>query len=97
MRVCEGQDPGTTVCVEGGFNLEFEFDKEGRDESCKLANSDLSLRAESDESDYSMYGTTHWVTRPPGHKGMICSRCCAERGPDGDVWCLGCLKAVYSG
>jgi len=27
-----------------------------------------------------------------GHKGLICSRCCVERGEDGEVWCLGCLK-----
>ncbi len=28
-----------------------------------------------------------------GHRGRICSRCCVERGKDGEVWCLGCLKA----
>lgn len=27
------------------------------------------------------------------HKGMICSRCCVERGAEGEVWCLGCLRA----
>jgi len=27
-----------------------------------------------------------------GHKDMICSRCCVERGMDGEVWCLGCLR-----
>lgn len=29
-----------------------------------------------------------------GHWKMICSRCCVERGPDGDVVCLGCLPFV---
>ena len=28
-----------------------------------------------------------------GHKVMICSACCVERGGDGEVRCLGCLKA----
>lgn len=28
-----------------------------------------------------------------GHKGMVCSRCCVERGTEGEVWCLGCLRA----
>lgn len=27
------------------------------------------------------------------HKEKVCSRCCVERGSDGDVWCLGCLRA----
>jgi hypothetical protein len=27
-----------------------------------------------------------------GHKGLVCSRCCMERGSDGEVWCLGCLS-----
>ena len=27
------------------------------------------------------------------HKRMICSRCCVERGTEGEVWCLGCLGA----
>jgi len=28
-----------------------------------------------------------------GHRGMVCSQCCVERGVDGEVWCLGCLRA----
>ncbi|KAI9740824.1 MAG: hypothetical protein M1818_004429 [Claussenomyces sp. TS43310] len=27
------------------------------------------------------------------HRGMVCSRCCVERGADGEVRCLGCLRA----
>ncbi|KAI1096166.1 hypothetical protein F5B19DRAFT_223312 [Rostrohypoxylon terebratum] len=29
-----------------------------------------------------------------GHRSMICSRCCVERGPEGDVVCLGCLAGM---
>lgn len=29
-----------------------------------------------------------------GHREMICSRCCVERGTDGEVWCLGCLRSA---
>jgi len=28
------------------------------------------------------------------HRQMVCSRCCVERGADGDVVCLGCLPFV---
>ncbi|RFU24520.1 hypothetical protein B7463_g11813, partial [Scytalidium lignicola] len=27
------------------------------------------------------------------HRRMVCSRCCVERGPEGEVWCLGCLRS----
>lgn len=32
-----------------------------------------------------------------GHKGMVCSRCCVERGTEGEVWCLGCLGGGEGG
>jgi hypothetical protein len=28
-----------------------------------------------------------------GHRRKICSECCVEEGPEGEVWCLGCLRA----
>ncbi|SPQ18276.1 a3222451-4216-4766-898d-4abdc358a8ed [Thermothielavioides terrestris] len=31
-----------------------------------------------------------------GHRQVVCSRCCVEKGPDGDVVCLGCLPFVES-
>jgi len=31
--------------------------------------------------------------RKEGHKGMVCSRCCVERGTEGEVLCLGCCRA----
>ena len=36
---------------------------------------------------------TGWA-RGGGHRQMVCSRCCVERGQDGDVVCLGCLPFV---
>ncbi|KAI1808335.1 hypothetical protein F4811DRAFT_502111 [Daldinia bambusicola] len=33
-----------------------------------------------------------WVGR--GHRELVCSRCCVERGPEGDVVCLGCLAGM---
>lgn len=32
-----------------------------------------------------------------GHKGMVCSRCCVERGTDGEVLCLECLRREGGG
>ncbi|KAK0748120.1 hypothetical protein B0T21DRAFT_343815 [Apiosordaria backusii] len=35
-----------------------------------------------------------WAKGGGGHRKMVCSRCCVERGADGDVVCLGCLPFV---
>ncbi|KAH8674721.1 hypothetical protein BGZ60DRAFT_514056 [Tricladium varicosporioides] len=32
-----------------------------------------------------------------GHKNKICSRCCVERGSEGEVFCLGCVRAEEGG
>ncbi|KAI3329313.1 hypothetical protein HD806DRAFT_519527 [Xylariaceae sp. AK1471] len=37
-------------------------------------------------------GARSWNGR--GHRGVICSRCCVERGSEGDVVCLGCLAGM---
>jgi cytochrome c553 len=29
-----------------------------------------------------------------GHRGMVCSRCCIEKGAEGDIVCLGCLARM---
>lgn len=29
-----------------------------------------------------------------GHRSVVCSRCCVERGAEGDVVCLGCLSGM---
>lgn len=45
-------------------------------------------------------GQVRWDTKTgnvKGHRGRICSRCCVERGTEGEVWCLGCLRAEGDG
>ena len=33
-----------------------------------------------------------WEDRVDGHRRVVCSRCCVERGGEGEVRCFGCLK-----
>ena len=39
-------------------------------------------------------GKDAWAAGGSGHRQMVCSRCCVERGADGDVVCLGCLPFI---
>jgi hypothetical protein len=38
-----------------------------------------------------------WVERGIEHRGVVCSRCCVERGEEGEVICLGCLRMEGGG
>ncbi|GAB1310491.1 IBR domain-containing protein [Madurella fahalii] len=38
-------------------------------------------------------GGEGWA-RGGGHRQVVCSRCCVEKGEDGDVVCLGCLPFI---
>lgn len=33
-----------------------------------------------------------WSASSRGHRRIVCSRCCVERGEDGEVVCLGCMS-----
>ncbi|KAF7868469.1 hypothetical protein EAF04_005000 [Stromatinia cepivora] len=37
-----------------------------------------------------------WGGKGMQHRGMVCSRCCVERGTEGEVLCLGCLRVEES-
>lgn len=53
---------------------------------------------ERGKSDYGQYKSESLARLPTwvaegrgGHRQMVCSRCCVERGPQGEAVCLGCL------
>lgn len=41
-------------------------------------------------------GAEGWGENGIKHRGMVCSRCCVERGTEGEVLCLGCLRVEES-
>jgi hypothetical protein len=76
---------GMGIEVESGqFSVEFEVEK-GQDERGRL---------ESDLGGGTKRQKEGMVRK---HKRMVCSRCCVERGTEGEVWCLGCLMAEERG
>lgn len=47
--------------------------------------------SEADQDPTKRGGT--WGNGNRGHRGRICSQCCVEKGPEGEVICLGCLES----
>ncbi|KAE9373423.1 hypothetical protein N431DRAFT_406906 [Stipitochalara longipes BDJ] len=84
MRVCEGVgDFRSTMrgigIGDGAFSFEFENPVHGQGETFERGGEEEGKKAWQKD-------------RIEGHRGRICSRCCLERGAEGDVWCLGCLR-----
>jgi hypothetical protein len=88
IRECAGLGiVGEEMGIElesGQFSFEFEVER-GKDERVGVENGLANGRQREEEG----------MIRE--HKRMICSRCCVERGTEGEVWCLGCLMAEGRG
>lgn len=83
--------------------------REGNDEDLELKHFDQSSSMEDaparnnqehgpqrndlapDQDPMNRGGT--WDDGNRGHRGRICSQCCVEKGPEGEVICLGCLES----
>ncbi|PFH58697.1 hypothetical protein XA68_13334 [Ophiocordyceps unilateralis] len=52
------------------------------------------LPADEDEEEYEDDAEDDAGWHAWGHRAVVCSRCCVERGREGDVVCLGCLSAM---
>jgi hypothetical protein len=50
-------------------------------------------RRQEDRSHTNGKGTDAEGWHALGHRSVVCSRCCVERGGEGDVVCLGCLSS----
>ncbi|KAI0021530.1 hypothetical protein F4780DRAFT_737752 [Xylariomycetidae sp. FL0641] len=82
---------------EQGQDLSASFTMHDVDDEYPHAH---SARAEENEKNVEegggggKQGDQHkdaWASGRVGHRDVICSRCCVERGSEGDVVCLGCL------
>lgn len=101
---CEGCSKRTCyICIRAcpGMALEMACITEGDYDALAL-----SFHAEEQHMDFGSRATIDDISsmdmawekrRMPGHRRRICSRCCVEKGEDGEVWCLGCLRTVEVG
>ncbi|KAI1261020.1 hypothetical protein F5Y18DRAFT_213374 [Xylariaceae sp. FL1019] len=102
IRACQGwlstphYHQRTSSADDGDSQLSFTMHDVDADIT-NLDNNEAESTAEShDESQRRKKGEggteRSWSGR--GHKNVICSQCCVERGSEGDVVCLGCLASM---
>lgn len=101
IRECQGWLPASLAVSSNGNGQELEL---GTGEEQDLSAS-FTMHDVDDERGAPSPTRTKADTRRPqppaaqgwsgsGHRSMICSRCCVERGSEGDVVCLGCLAGM---
>ncbi|KAI2471248.1 hypothetical protein F4781DRAFT_387821 [Annulohypoxylon bovei var. microspora] len=83
--VCIRACPGWPACASEEENLTASF-------AMQDVDYDSSSYEPEPEPGLKQGKGGGWSGR--GHREMVCSRCCVERGPEGDVVCLGCLAGM---
>jgi hypothetical protein len=102
IRLCHGcnADDGMSVLSEQevlsrSFHMDDDADEPLQADDEQDHHGD---RHDDTRSLYKSYenggrdGTKGWAAS--GHRSVVCSRCCVERGPEGEVVCLGCLSGM---
>jgi hypothetical protein len=76
-----------SLAGDGAFSFELDSPVEVGKQGWQIC----SGRSGEEGTEHLGRGVWH-KGRIEGHRGRICSRCCVERGAEGDIWCLGCLR-----
>lgn len=72
-------------------NFDHSFSMEDAPAGENQQRNDQRNDLEADQEPTKRGGT--WGNGNRGHRGRICSQCCVEKGPEGEVICLGCLES----
>ncbi|SPO00832.1 uncharacterized protein DNG_03580 [Cephalotrichum gorgonifer] len=91
IRECMGPSSrdGAAAGDEGALSRSFCMD-----DAPEHRPEDEERKDEEERRDKEDEGRKGWAG---GHKGVVCSRCCIEMGPDGEIACLGCLSRMEGG
>ena len=67
------------------------------EDACRDGDESIGIGMRDRMEDDSTLGQRAGHFSRPQHRDQICSYCCLERGEDGEIWCLGCLRAEEAG
>ncbi|KAK1460678.1 hypothetical protein CCUS01_08783 [Colletotrichum cuscutae] len=102
VRECQGWEKDGRPSSNGGINsTQQDQGQDGLDlsRSCTMDDVDDDRQRQSrEEQEAKRTGraTRHNGWSGGGHRQMVCSRCCIEKGSEGDIVCLGCLSRMES-
>lgn len=77
---------------EGADEHDDDWGRDSSDQSFSMEDAPATEGVSRDDPHARMKGGGTWGQGGGrGHRGRICSQCCVEEGPEGEVICLGCL------
>jgi hypothetical protein len=99
IRACQGWLPEQQLEGDGDQDLSASYtmhdvDDEEHERHHEKESSDRQQRQHESAHAPSPKKDLRGGWSGHGHREVICSRCCVERGSEGDVVCLGCLAGM---
>ncbi|KAI1177523.1 hypothetical protein F4777DRAFT_541245 [Nemania sp. FL0916] len=91
LPTSDGDEPNHTTTEPEDPDASFTMQDVDNDEPIPHNDTDKTTDTQRPEQRQKK-GEGGWNGR--GHRKVICSRCCIERGSEGDVVCLGCLAGM---
>ena len=76
------------------FHMDEADDEPQQDERSDSGHESNTEITGTDRKNHGELPTTRKGWDAGGHRGVVCSRCCIERGTEGDIACLGCLSRL---
>lgn len=92
MRECQGQSFNKELVLEDEDVLSRSLHMDDVDDDMTPPIPDNNARKDYMDDDSN---GRRGVPDSSTHHAMICSRCCVEKGAQGEVVCLGCLSDTY--
>ncbi|KAM3506787.1 hypothetical protein MY11210_007408 [Beauveria gryllotalpidicola] len=91
IRQCHGQgDMESVLSEQEALSRSFHMeDADADDDACDDPDGRPPAPPQRDKMEQRLGTARNWAAC--GHRSVVCSRCCVEKGPEGEVVCLGCL------
>ncbi|KAK5990721.1 hypothetical protein PT974_08990 [Cladobotryum mycophilum] len=96
IRECQGRnaddDRASVLSEQEALSQSFHMDD--ADDTAQNSNNNTQQATTNNRTNQPVISKNSqgWAAR--GHRTMICSRCCVEKGTEGEVVCLGCLSSM---
>ncbi len=92
LRECPGWVPGRPAGEDEDEDEDVLSEQEALSRSFHMDDVDAGDQRPPEASGRHAGAESGWTSG--GHRQVVCSRCCIERGSEGDVVCLGCLSRM---
>lgn len=92
MRSCRDWTPALTPARSIELDYSASFTMQDVDDESDQPQDDPESGEYKDRRGTGSPNVEGWLDN--GHRSTVCSRCCVERGSEGEVVCLGCLAGL---